>query len=152
MLFKIFHQHIRADDNSACRLAFGKQLAQSVAFSVRKMLFSKKRIAERESWGNMIFPHQRQHITGVMVAEPHTSAAPDTVRGSAVYGADIAPIIEILPMLTIHRQKCAVQLIKLKQPRKVVMCCVFFGVHIFTSVMWLGILCLTQINAVVQLR
>ena len=109
------------DDHAALRFSRFKQAAERVALRVGKMLLAQKRIAERQSRGNIILPHERQHVPRIGLAEPHAAAAPQAVRRRAIDRRDVAPVVKIRPMRAVKRQKRAVKIIKLKQPRQMIM-------------------------------
>ena len=90
------------------------------------MLLPKQRVAEGEPGRDSVLPQQRQHLRGVMISEPDAASAPETVRRCAIDRSDVAPVVKIFPVLIEQWQKHAVQFIKLKQPRKVIVCGIFF--------------------------
>ena len=103
------------DDDAILRpIAFGKQTAERVAFLVGKVLLTEQRVAERQAGGNAVFPREGKRLLRGAVAGADASAAPDAVRRRAVDRADPAPVVKVLPVRAIERQKYPVQLVKLK--------------------------------------
>jgi len=100
--------------------AFLEQPAQRVASRIAKVPFPQKRIAEGQSDRDSIFPRQRKRRLRIAYFRPDAATAPDAIRRSAIEGADLTPVVEVLPMLAKQRQKDAVQLIELKQAGKMV--------------------------------
>ena len=90
------------------------------------MLLPQQRVAERQPGGDSVLPQQRQNLRRVMISEPDASASPEAVRRCAIDRSDVAPVIKIFPVLIKQRQKHTIQFIKLKQPRKVIVCGIFF--------------------------
>lgn len=94
--------------------------AQGVALGVGEVLGPEEGVAEGEPGGDIIFRHQVQHCTGVLLPTAHPSAAPEAVRRSAVDGADPAPGVKILPAGPEQGQKDPVEFIKLEQAGEMV--------------------------------
>ena len=121
-------------DNDTIPSRLIEQRTEAVALFVRKVLLPKQGITESQTGGNAVFLHQRQHFLWVIVSKTHTPSAPDAVRRCAVDGADVAPVVEIFPVLPEKRQKDAVELIKLEQAGKMVMRYNFLYVaHVFPA-------------------
>ena len=78
-------------------------------------------IAEGQAGGDAVFPQQRQNLMGIMLPAADPSAAPDSVRRSAVDGANVAPIEKIFPVSIKQRQKYLIELKKFKQAGEMVM-------------------------------
>ena len=57
---------------------------------------------------NAVFIHEGQHLFGRVLAASDPSAAPKTALRRAIKGADLTPIVKILPMLPPKRQKGAI--------------------------------------------
>ena len=113
---QVLQQQVRVDDDSVLRAgAFRQQAAQPVAAGVRQVLRPQQGVAEGQPGGDAVFPGQGQHLPGVPVPGPHPAASPDAVRRCAIQGGDAAPIVKILPVRTIKRQKRRIQVIKFKQ-------------------------------------
>ena len=90
------------------------------------MLLPQQRVAERQPGRNSVLPQQRQNLRGVVISEPDAASAPETVRRCTIDRSDVAPVVKIFPVLIEQRQKHAIQFIKFKQPRKVIVCGIFF--------------------------
>ena len=71
-----------------------KKLTQRITFSIRKVLFTKQRIAERQPRRNPPFLHQRQHFLLVTITESHSTATPDAICRSSINGTNLTPIIK----------------------------------------------------------
>ena len=111
------------DDHSVLRLFLGlQQGAEGIAFPVRQMLRLQQRVAEGQPGRNAVFLHQGQNLPGICLPIAHPAAAPKAAGRRAVNGPDVAPAVKVLPVLPIQRQKHAVQLVKLKQAGKMVVC------------------------------
>ena len=93
------------------------------------MLFPQKGIAEGELGRDPIFPRQCQRRLGIAVLRPDTAAAPDAIRRSAIEGTNFAPIVKILPVLAVQRQKNSIQVVKFKQAGEMVVGDAFLGGH-----------------------
>ena len=120
MTFQIFQQQIGMD-NDAIPALLVKQGAEAIALFIRKVLLPEQGVAESQSGGYAVFPRQCQNFSGVIVSKPDATPAPDAVRRCAVDGADITPVVEILPVFPEKGQKDAVKLIKLEQAGKMIM-------------------------------
>ena len=72
------------------------------------MLGTEQRIAEGEAGGNPMGLHKFRHVLRPVVAKADAAAAPETVGGRAIDGADLAPVIKILPVIVKQRQKNAI--------------------------------------------
>ena len=99
------------------------------------MLGSQKGITEGQTRGDAVFAHEREHLFGFVLSKADAPAAPYAVARGAVDGAYIAEIVKILAVLSKQREKNAVQLIKLKQSREMVVCdaVLFFHILIYTA-------------------
>ena len=58
--------------------------------------------------GYAVFLHQCQNFSGAIVSKPDAPSAPDAVRRCTVDGANITPVVEILPVFPEKRQKGAI--------------------------------------------
>ena len=106
---KVSKQQVRTENHSVPdRPAAFKQGAQRIAVSVGEMLGPEQGIAEGEAGGNPMIPHERRHILRPVVTEADAPAAPETVGGSAVDGANLTPVIEKLPVTLEQRQENAI--------------------------------------------
>ena len=124
------------DDDAVSRLSLRvKERAQPVTISVRKVPGAQKGITEGQARGDTVFAHEREHLFGFVLSKADAPAAPYAVSGRAVYRADIAEVVEILPVLPKQREKNAVQLIKLKQTGEMVVCdaVLLFHILIYTA-------------------
>ena len=113
------------DDHTIFRIALLEQCAERIALFVRQVLLPQQRIAERQTGGNAVLLRQRQHLARIVIAEASAAAAPQAVARRAIDRADRAPIVEPVPVRAVQRQKRTVQLVKLKQAGKMVICCFF---------------------------
>ena len=120
MTFQVLQQQIGMD-NDAIPSRLIELCTKAVAGFVRKALLPKQGIAEGQPGGYAVFSRQCQNFSRIIVSKPHTTPAPDAVRRCAVDGADVAPVIEVLPVFPEKRQKDTVEIIELKQTGQMVM-------------------------------
>ena len=132
---QVVQEQVRMDDDAVPGAgAVFQQAAEGIAPGITQVLRPEQGIAEGEPGGDPIVPQQGQDPPGVRGAVFHTAAAPETIPGGAVDGADLAPVVEILPVLPVQGQKPGVKLVKFKQAGKMVICRGFGGrAHINTS-------------------
>ena len=125
-LRQILEQQVGVDDDAVLHAAaLREQAAQRIAFPVGQVLLAEQGIAERQTRGDAVFLHEREHIARRSLSEPGAAAAPETVRRRAVDRADFAPAVEIFPVLAEQRQEYAVQLVELEQAGQMKIC----GIH-----------------------
>ena len=105
-------------DNNAvlCAAAIFKQLTQGVALYVRQVFFTQQWVTECQPGGYPIFAHQIHNIFGVLHAKTCAAAQ------GPINGADGAPVVKIFSVMIEQRQEHAVQPIKFKQPRQMIIC------------------------------
>jgi hypothetical protein len=115
----MIHQEIRTDDYTVTDTLF-KNSAQFITFPVGQMFFFNKQIAEGKTRRDIVLIHQITHFNRILISESDTSASPDAISGSTVYGTYLTPVIEKLPVLPEKRQEQSVQLVELKQPRQMI--------------------------------
>ncbi len=120
VLPKVFRKKLRVDDDAVLHSLFsGEHFTERIAFRIREMLPAKKRIAEGEPCRNAVFPKKSQYLLRLCLSCFHAAAAPQAPRRRPIHRTDVAPVIEIFPVLIKEREKYPVQLIEFEQPRKV---------------------------------
>lgn len=106
---QIVQQKLRMENDAVPgTLAFRQQTAEPVAPGIVQVLRPEQRIAEGQPGGDSILPQQSQHIVWVLGSGSYPASAPNVVRRSTIDGADVTPIVKILPVLTEQRQKSGI--------------------------------------------
>ena len=120
MLPHMLCQQVGMDNDSVFSARF-EQAAQRIAARVGQVLRPQQGIAERQAGGDTVVPQQGKRVARVAVAAADASAAPEAALRRAVDRTDAAPVIKILPVLKKQRQKQAVERIKFKQARQMIL-------------------------------
>ena len=107
MIFQVFQQQIQMDNDAIPALRI-EQRTEAVAGFVRKVFLPEQGVAEGQPGGNTVFLHQCQNFSGVIVSKTYTPSAPGAVCRCTVDGADVAPVVELFPVLPEKRQEGAV--------------------------------------------
>ena len=118
---EVAEQQLRMDNHAVSGLVvFLKQPAERVALTVGEMLLAQLGIAEGQPGRDFVFPRQRKGCLGIAAFRPDTAATPDTVRRSAIEGADFAPVVKVFPVLAVQWQEGTIQVVKRKQAGEMV--------------------------------
>ena len=124
---QIVQQQVGMDDHTVLRtVCLRKQAAECIADRICEMRLGQKRIAERQAGGKTVFLRQRQNCVRILIAAAYAPAAPKAAFRRTVNRGNLAPVVKILPMRPVKRQKDAIKVIKFKQAGKMKLCALRF--------------------------